>query len=150
MTRSRRAFGAALAGAAAIPVAAKADSTGAPNKKVHYRGGKKPAKTPLFSGAVSFGNLLFIAGKGAHFEGDIKAHTKHVLDEVQKELENAGSSMEKVLKCNVYLNDLKDYAGMNEMFHGRFGTEPPVRTTIAAAGGIPGNSLVEIDVIAYI
>ena len=150
MTRSRRAFGAALAGAAAIPVAAKAGSTGTPQKKVHYRGGKKPAKTPLFSGAVSYGNLLFIAGKGAHFEGDIKAHTKHVLDEVQKELENAGSSMEKVLKCNVYLNDLKDYAGMNEIFHGRFGAEPPVRTTIAAAGGIPGNSLVEIDVIAYI
>ena len=45
-------------------------------------------------------------------------------------------------------NDLKDYAGMNEMFQGRFGAEPPVRTTIAAPGGIPGNSLVEIDVIA--
>jgi enamine deaminase RidA (YjgF/YER057c/UK114 family) len=45
---------------------------------------------------------------------------------------------------------LKDYAGMNETFQGRFGSEPPVRTTIAAAGGIPGNSLVEIDVIAYI
>ncbi len=150
MTRSRRAFGAALAGAAAVPVAAKTGPTGAPPKKVHYGGGKKPAKTPLFSGAVSYGNLLFIAGKGAHFEGDIKAHTKHVLDEVQSELENAGSSMEKVLKCNVYLNDLKDYAGMNEAFLGRFGAEPPVRTTIAAAGGIPGNSLVEIDVIAYI
>ena len=39
---------------------------------------------------------------------------------------------------------------MNEVFQGRFGAEPPVRTTIAAAGGIPGNSLVEIDVIAYI
>ncbi len=149
MTRSRRAFGAALAGAA-IPVAAKAQPAAAPQKKVHYRGGKKPAKTPLFSGAVSYGNLLFIAGKGAHFEGDIKAHTKHVLDEVQKELESAGSSMEKVLKCNVYLNDLKDYDGMNEVFRGRFGDEPPVRTTIAAAGGIPGKSLVEIDVIAYI
>jgi len=49
-----------------------------------------------------------------------------------------------------YLNDLKDYAGMNEMFQGRFGADPPVRTTIAAAGGIPGNSLVEIDVIAVI
>ena len=149
MTRSRRAFGAALAGAAAIPAAAKVESA-APRKRVHYRGGKKPDKTPLFSGAVSYGNLLFIAGKGAHFAGDIKAHTRHVLDEVQKELENAGSSMEKVLKCNVYLNDLKDYAAMNEVFHGRFGAEPPVRTTIAAAGGIPGNSLVEIDVIAYI
>src|SRR6266508_3022766 len=77
-------------------------------KKIHRRG-PKPETTPLFSGAVSYGNLLFIAGKGAHFEGDIKAHTKHVLDEIQKELENAGSSMEKVLKCNVYLNDLKDY-----------------------------------------
>ncbi len=149
MTKSRRAFGAALACAAATSVSAKAQAT-APVKKVHYRSGKKPTKTPLFSGAVSYGNLLFIAGKGAHFEGDIKAHTKHVLDEVQKELENAGSSMEKVLKCNVYLNDLKDYAAMNEVFHGRFGSEPPVRTTIAAAGGIPGNSLVEIDVIAYI
>ena len=99
---------------------------------------------------MSFGNLLFIAGVGAHFEGDIKAHTKHVLDQIQEQLTSVGSSMEKVLKCNVYLNDLKDYKGMNEVFQGRFGAEPPVRTTIAAAGGIPGNSLVEIDVIAYI
>jgi len=92
--------------------------------------------------------MVFIAGIGAHFEGDIKAHTKHVLDEIQKRLEEAGSSMEKVLKVNVYLNDLKDYDAMNEVFRGRFGADPPVRTTIAAAGGIPGNSLVEIDCIA--
>jgi enamine deaminase RidA (YjgF/YER057c/UK114 family) len=52
------------------------------------------------------------------------------------------------LKCSVFLADLKDYDGMNEVFRGRFGDEPPVRTTIAAAG-VPGNSLVEIDVIAY-
>lgn len=136
----------AVAAAAAAP-AAKAQSSA--TKKVHYRG-KKPDKTPLFNGAVSLGNLLFIAGIGAHFEGDIKAHTKHVLDEIQKRLEECGSSMEKVVKCNVYLNDLKDYKAMNEVFMGRFGAEPPVRTTIAAAGGIPGNSLVEIDVIAYI
>src|SRR6266545_4369611 len=136
------ATGAAMAGGGA-------QAQSAPAKKVHYRGAK-PTKPPLFSGAVSYGNLLFIAGKGAHFQGDIKAHTAHVLDEIQKELENAGSSMEKVLKCNVYLNDLKDYQAMNEVFRGRFGEEPPVRTTIAAAGGIPGNSLVEIDVIAYI
>lgn len=81
-------------------------------------------------------------------KGDIKVHTKGVLDQIQQQLESIGSSMEKVLKCNVYLNDLKDYAGMNEMFQGRFGAEPSVRTTIAAAGGIPGHSLVEIDVIA--
>jgi len=140
----------ALAAAVPAAAAAQAPKAMAPVKKVHYRNGKKPEKTPLFNGGVSYGNLLFVAGKGAHFEGDIKAHTKHVLDEVEKELVNAGSSMEKVLKCNVYLNDLKDYKEMNEVFQGRFGAEPPVRTTIAAAGGIPGNSLVEIDVIAYI
>jgi len=139
--------GAAVAAAAAVPAAAQPET---PTKKVLYKDGKKPAKTPLFNSTVSYGNLLFIAGVGAHFEGDIKAHTKFVLDSIQQQLESVGSTMEKVLKCNVYLNDLKDYAGMNEMFLGRFGTEPPVRTTIAAAGGVPGNSLVEIDVIAYI
>ncbi len=111
---------------------------------------KPPEKPPLFSGIVTFGNMVFIAGIGAHFEGDIKAHTKHVLDEIEKRLLSVGSSMDKVLKVNVYLNDLKDYAGMNEAYLGRFGAEPPVRTTIAAAGGIPGNSLVEIDCIASI
>ena len=144
----RRFLGTGAAAAAAGATAASAQSGAA--KKVHYRGGKKPEKPGLFNGAVSYGNLLFIAGKGAHVEGDIKKHTDIVLNEVQRELENAGSSMSKVLKCNVYLNDLKDYAGMNEMFQGRFGSEPPVRTTIAAPGGIPGNSLVEIDVIAVI
>jgi 2-iminobutanoate/2-iminopropanoate deaminase len=137
----------AAAGAAAVgAAAARADDK--PVKKVHWDDGKKPDKTPLFSGIVSYGGLVFIAGIGAHFEGDIKAHTKHVLDEIQKRLESVGSSMEKVLKVNVYLNDLKDYQGMNEVFLGRFGPEPGVRTTIAAAGGIPGNSLVEIDCIA--
>ncbi|MEW5978979.1 MAG: RidA family protein [Acidobacteriota bacterium] len=137
------------AGAVATTAVADEKSSSRPVKKVHWKGGKRPEKTPLFSGIVSYGNLVFIAGIGAHFEGDIKAHTKHVLDEIQKRLEEAGSSMEKVLKVNVYLHDLKDYAAMNEVFLGRFGPEPPVRTTIAAAGGIPGNSLVEIDCIAY-
>jgi enamine deaminase RidA (YjgF/YER057c/UK114 family) len=105
---------------------------------------------PLFSSAVKFGNLLFIAGKGAHFEGDIKAHTKHVLDELEKELVKNGSSMQKVLKVSVFLHDLNDYAGMNEVFRGRFGEKPPVRTTVAAYGGIPGDSLVEMDCIAAI
>ncbi|HTT63165.1 MAG TPA: RidA family protein [Bryobacteraceae bacterium] len=144
---NRRVFIRGGALAAAAGGAAKAQS--GPEKKIHYMG-EKPKTTPLFSGAVSYGNLLFIAGKGAHFPGDIKAHTNHVLDEIKKELENAGSSMDKVLKCSVFLNDLKDYKEMNEVFQGRFGENPPVRTTIAAAGGIPGNSLVEMDVIAYI
>ena len=142
----------AVAAAAAVPAVANAQSQGSdkPTKKVHWRDGKRPEKPPLFSGIVSYGNMVFIAGIGAHFKGDIKAHTKHVLDEIQKRLESVGSSMDKVLKVNVYLNDLKDYSAMNEEFLGRFGAEPPVRTTIAAAGGIPGDSLVEIDCIGYI
>ena len=153
-TTNRRNFlgrGAAAAAAAttaaAVPAAAQSEK---PVKRVIYKDGKKPAKTPLFNSTVAYGNLLFIAGVGAHVPGDIKAHTKIVLDSIQQQLESVGSSMDKVLKCNVYLSDLKDYKEMNDTFLGRFGAEPPVRTTIAAAGGIPGNSLVEIDVIAYI
>ncbi len=103
---------------------------------------------PLFSSAVVYGDLLFIAGKGAHFEGDIKSHTKAVLDKLEKELIKNGSSMDKVLKVNVYLHDLEDYKGMNETYKGRFGKNPPVRTTVATYGGVPGDSLVEIDCIA--
>lgn len=104
---------------------------------------------PLFSGSTTFGNLVFIAGKGAHFDGDIKAHTDHVLKELEAELKKAGSSMEQVLKVNVYLADLNDYKAMNEVFKGRFGEKPPVRTTVATYGGVPGASLVEMDCIAY-
>ncbi len=106
-----------------------------------------PAKPPLFNGIVTFGNLVFIAGIGAHFKGTIEEHTKHVLDEIEANLKLAGSSMDKVLKVNVYLADLKDYAGMNSVYQGRFGAEPGVRTTVAVAG-VPGDSLVEIDCIA--
>jgi enamine deaminase RidA (YjgF/YER057c/UK114 family) len=108
----------------------------------------KSDDAPLFSSAVKHGNTLYLAGKGAHFEGDIKAHTKHVLDELEKELKKHGSSMEKVLKVNVYLHDLNDYTAMNEEYRGRFGENPPVRTTVAVYGGVPGDSLVEIDCIA--
>ena len=112
------------------------------------RGIVRSQDVPLFSSAVAYGNLLFLAGKGAHFEGNIKAHTEHVLNEMEKELQKNGSSMEKVLKVNVYLHDLADYHAMNEVYRGRFGDHPPVRTTIAAYGGVPGDSLVEIDCIA--
>ncbi|QJW90007.1 RidA family protein [Spirosoma taeanense] len=105
---------------------------------------------PLFSGSTKLGNLVFVAGKGYHKEGDIKVHTDEVLKELEKELVKAGSSMEKVLKVNVYLHDLNDYKGMNEVYKGRFGSKPPVRTTVAVYGGVPGDSLVEMDCIAYI
>lgn len=105
---------------------------------------------PLFSGHVIHNGLVYIAGKGAHTEPfEIKAHTEIVLKELEKELIKAGSSMDKVLKVNVYLDDIKDYKAMNEVYKGRFGKKPPVRTTVAVAkGGVPGNSLVEMDCIA--
>ena len=141
---NRRKFlrGGATAGVAAAAAAGTAKAQTNTGKRV-LKGGK------LFSSTVAYGNLIFIAGVGYHQEGDIKVHTKGVLDQIQKQLEEAGSSMSKVLKVNVYLADLKDYAAMNEVYQGRFGDNPPVRTTIAAAG-VPGNSLVEIDVIAYL
>lgn len=140
---------ASIAGITGFGIAAQAKSEDAPEEKeVHnvttYQ------DVPLFSGSTRHGNLIFVAGKGAHFEGDIKAHTDHVLKEVEKELKKAGSSMEKVLKVNVYLHDLNDYKGMNEVYKGRFGSKPPVRTTVAVYGGVPGDSLVEIDCIAYV
>jgi enamine deaminase RidA (YjgF/YER057c/UK114 family) len=154
----RRSFiskGAAVVAAGAVSggvSSAQAPAAGkalAAEKKVWWHGGKAPEKTPLFSPAVSYGNLLFLSGIGAHFEGDIKAHTKKVLDDIKTQLEACGSSMEKVLKAQVYLADLKDYADMNSVFQGAFGAEPPVRTTVSVAG-VPGKSLVEIDVVAYI
>jgi enamine deaminase RidA (YjgF/YER057c/UK114 family) len=107
---------------------------------------------PLFSGHTKLGNLVFIAGKGAHTEPfEIKAHTEIVLKELENELIKAGSSMNKVLKVNVYLNDIADFPAMNEVYKGRFGSNPPVRTTVAVAkGGVPGKSVVEMDCIAYI
>jgi enamine deaminase RidA (YjgF/YER057c/UK114 family) len=159
----------AAAAAAAGVVGAKAvrgqAQAGAPSKKAAAELAQTPPTTTagfeqwskkanqttgLFNGRVAYGPLLFISGIGHHEGNDIRVHTKSVLDQIQSRLEAAGSSMDKVVKCNVYLNDLKDYAAMNEMFRGRFGEAPPVRTTVACAGGIPGDSLVEIDVIAYI
>ncbi len=109
-------------------------------------------EVPLFSGHTIHNGLVYIAGKGAHVAPfEIKAHTEIVLKELEKELIAAGSSMEKVLKVTVFLNDIADYKGMNEVYKGRFGKNPPVRTTVAVAkGGVPGDSLVEMDCIAFL
>ena len=139
---------ASIAGITGIGLAAKATDDTASEKEasniVYHE------DVPLFAGHTKLRKLVFIAGKGAHFQGDIKAHTDHVLKELEKELISAGSSMKKVLKVTVYLNDIADYQAMNEVYKGRFGDKPPVRSTIAVAkGGVPGDSLVEMDCIAY-
>ncbi len=138
---------ASVAGAVGLGTSAKA-AVPAPQKEVGEV--LMNDEKPLFSEFTKFNNMVFVAGKGAHFEGDITAHTNHVLDELEKALKKAGSSMDKVLKVSVFLHDLNDYKAMNEAYRGRFGDKPPCRTTVAVYGGVPGASLVEIDCIAYI
>jgi enamine deaminase RidA (YjgF/YER057c/UK114 family) len=106
---------------------------------------------PLFSASTKLGNLVFISGRGARLEGDIKVHTDNVLKIMETELIKAGSSMDKVLKVTVYLDNMKDYYGMNEVYKGRFGKKPPVRTTVAVPNGLPpADNLIQMDCIAYI
>jgi len=135
---------------AAAPASVKSPAAPAPEKEVFNV--VNDQEVPLFSQSTKYNGMVFIAGQGAHVEPfEIKAHTEIVLKGLEKQLIAAGSSMEKVLKVHVYLNDIADYQGMNEVFKGRFGNKPPVRTTVAVAkGGVPGNSLVEMDCIAYV
>jgi len=144
---------AASALALAVSVAAQQGSTQGPRKEV-YRKLTPTSKTvegrPLYSPELSFGNLVFVSGKGpgTNFKGDITAQTKNVIDQIEESLKLAGSSMDKVLKVNVYLTDMNNFAGMNQAYIGRFGGDPPVRTTVAVTA-IPDGTLVEIDCIAH-
>ena len=108
---------------------------------------------PLFAGSTQLGRLVFISGTGADAASvhEIRKDTDFVLKKMEKRLIDAGSSMNKVLKVTVFLDDLADFQGMNEVYKGRFGKNPPARSTVAVAkGGIPGGSILEIDCIAYI
>ncbi|HUE66405.1 MAG TPA: RidA family protein [Rhizomicrobium sp.] len=140
-----------VAAAAGALLATGAEAQPKMEKRSPYPAPNPPAATPpMFSRAVTYGNMLFLAGVGYHKPGTIEEHTRGVLEEIKKNLEDAGSSLQKCLKVSVFLADLKDYDRMNAVYRSfDWGSPPPVRTTTAAAG-VPGNSLVEIDVIAYI
>lgn len=149
----RRKFLAAVpALALATPMAAQQQT--APRKRV-YRKLTPTSMTlkgqQLYSPELSFGNLVFVSGKGGgrNATGDIETQTTHVLDQIEESLKIAGSAMDKVLKVNVYLTDMKNFEGMNKAYINRFGPEPPVRTTVSIVG-IPDGSLVEIDCIAHL
>lgn len=136
---------AAAAGAGLLATGAHAQP------KMEKRSPYPDAKPAMYSRAVAYGNMLFLSGVGYHQPGDIEVHTRGVLQEIEKNLVEAGSSLQKCLKVSVFLNDLKDYDRMNAVYRSfNWGDIAPVRTTVAPAAGIPGNSLVEIDVIAYI
>ena len=140
----------AVAAAATAMAASGAKAQPKMEKRSPYPPRDPAAGKAMFSRGVAYGNMIFISGIGYHKPGTIADHTKGVLDELSQALVDAGSSLQKCLKVSVFLADLKDYDGMNAVYRSYdWGMVPPVRTTTAAAG-VPGNSLVEIDVIAYI
>lgn len=138
-----------LGGAAALPVATAQSSAPKPRKKTIFFRGPKPTATPIYSEIIGYGDLVFVSGHGTNKVAGVREQTEAVLSDINACLKAAGSSMEKALKCNVYLARLEDYAAMNEVYLGKFGSEPPVRTTVAVAGIPLDGALVEIEVIAH-
>jgi enamine deaminase RidA (YjgF/YER057c/UK114 family) len=140
---------ASIAGITGLGLTAGARTDSFAEKEVF--GVKSYQDIPMFSTSTKLGNLVFISGRGARLEGDIKVHTDNVLKIMETELVKAGSSMEKVLKVTVYLDSMDDYKGMNEVYKGRFGKNPPVRTTVAVSGGLPpADAYIQMDCIGYI
>ena len=136
-----------LAAAVAAP-AAMAAASKPPSKKSHWKDGRpNDGKMPLYSPAVTCNGFVFVSGTGKIDGGTIQEQTRFVLDSIEANLKHAGSSMAKAVKCNVYLSDINNYGPMNEVFRGRFGENPPARTTVAVAA-IPFACLVEIEVMA--
>lgn len=140
-----------LAGLAGFTLVARSQ-TPKNNNAPFLSTGASPDVT-LYPGSIRYGNLVFVSGTGADAESvfEIKADTDFVLKKMEKRLLAAGSSMDKVLKVTVFLSDMNDFEGMNSVYKGRFGKNPPVRSTVAVAkGGIPGKSIIEIDCIGYV
>ncbi len=121
---------------------------GGKTKTVHYRR-EKPASTPLYSEVITSGDFVFVSGHGTNKVSGVKEQTTFVLNEIEECLKLAGSSMEKAVKCNVFLANIADYNAMNEAYLGRFGEEPPVRTTVSIAAIPLDGALVEIELIAH-
>ena len=136
-----------LLAAAAAPAALAAKKKPSSKQSLWKNGRPTDGKSPLYSPAVSCNGFVFVSGTGKIDGGSIQEQTKWVLDSIEANLTHAGSSMEKAVKCNVYLSDIANYAAMNEVFRGRFGENPPARTTVAVAA-IPFGCLVEIEVMA--
>lgn len=136
-TTRRDILGAALAGAAL------------PEKKAYFKNGR-PATTPLFPSAVTLGNLVFVSGHGVNSVQGAKAQTTATLDQIDQILQGVGSSLKKVVKCSIFLSDIRDYAEMNEAYLGRFGDDPPARTCLEVSNIPLKGCIVEIEAIAYI
>lgn len=108
-----------------------------------------------YSPGIRANGLIFVSGQiplnpktGEIVTDSIQAQVRQTLENLKIILEAAGSSMDKALKCTVYLRDLQDFEAMNQIYATYFPTEaPPARTTIQAAN-LPKGVDVEIDIIA--
>ena len=116
---------------------------------------KAPPAMGPYSQAIVAGDLVFCAGQlgldpttRQIVSGDIKAQTRRVLDNLEAVLQAAGSSLDRVVKTTVFLEDIAEFAAMNEVYAERFGPHRPARSTVQVAK-LPGTGgRVEIECIA--
>jgi 2-iminobutanoate/2-iminopropanoate deaminase len=108
---------------------------------------------PYSQGVVEDG-FIFVAGQGCTNPatgklelGDVRSETVRTFANMKAILEAGGASLDDVVKCNVYLRDINDFAAMNEVYATMFQAPYPARTTIQA-GALPGGIAVEIECIA--
>jgi len=104
---------------------------------------------------LTFDHLLFISGQGPAYpdtgeivKGDFEEQARVVFENLRMILEDAGSSLEHVLKATVFLSDMSNFSKMNEIYGQYFKKDPPVRTTVEMAR-LPFDIMLEVDVIAY-
>jgi 2-iminobutanoate/2-iminopropanoate deaminase len=125
-----------------------------PEKKIIKPAKSAPAVGP-YNHAVRLGELLFCAGQipidpatGNLVAGDIKTQTERVLQNVKAILDDQNLSFGNVVKSTVFMTNLADFAGMNEVYAKYFTTDFPARSTIQVAA-LPKGANVEIEVIAH-
>lgn len=113
-----------------------------------------PAALGPYSHADWAGKLLYCSGQtpidlatGKLIEGDVEAQTRRIFETIALILDDAGLDMNDVVKCNVYLTDMADFAAMNKAYGEAFSAPYPARTTVAVAG-LPLGARVEIEAIA--
>ena len=114
-----------------------------------------PFQGAPYNQAIVAGELVFVAGQlglapgETAVEGDIGRQTEQALANLAAILEAAGSSMDKLVKTSVFLSDLDDFQGMNEVYATRVGDRPPARSTFQVAK-LPSGALVEIEAVAHL
>ena len=114
-----------------------------------------PFQGAPYNQAIKAGGLVFVAGQlgltpdGTMVGDGIEAQTEQVMANLRAILEAAGSGLERLVKTTVFLTDLGDFKGMNEVYARHVGDRPPARSTIEV-GALPSGALVEIEAIAHL